>query len=80
MDDVAPVHSHTDTAKLCKLERFSPIYTAETLGILFGLHYIETLNTTATKFLIYIDSRSVQNSNIADTWDSTETIDTKGNR
>ena len=44
--------SHTDKAKLYKLERFSSIYTAETLAILFCLHSIETLNTTATKFLI----------------------------
>ena len=49
--------SHTGTAKLHKLERFSSAHTAQTVAIVFCLHYIETLNTT--KFLLYSDSRSV---------------------
>ena len=54
--ECAVYDSHTDTDKLYKLKRFSLLYTAETLAILFCLHYIETLNTTGTQFLIYSDN------------------------
>ena len=39
--------------------RFYSIYQTETLAVLFCFNYIETLNTTATKFLKCSDSPSV---------------------